>query len=473
MELMENLANADGVLPRTYDGSDDVPIHDDVGHRDKEREKLLDAFIQLCLRIAKNDATLHDWFDDVLARRWKFRDPHQILFGDGYCNKVHLFFTDMTCHVNGTPSLRGAGALRDGIEQPRLCGLRVNDVCSSVQETLFEAVALSSTVQDIEITVTKSVNVRALTKHLFPSSQHQSTSTNHVMPKPLISTNHYYCRQLTRLHVTYCRLTDMDVLVLSLGFAHNRSLISLNLGKNHITGVGVMYFCQHWTDDSPLQTLDLSFNWIGTKQATMPSNAPLQQSINGSTTNTGTLKEPRDRAWCSLKDGLQRHPKFRTLIVPCNKMQTTDAIALLQVAAIHPSLDSLDLSLDCSDGTDGLLKVALAIPLTKLKHLSLRWTTFPKGGRTPEMLQQLGQAFLAAVQRNFYLIEFVFFDLRREWMDPIEFFVDLNRTCRPLLTSTDMSASVWPHVLAHYDRNGKISHIYFALREHPWLVYRT
>jgi hypothetical protein len=482
-ELMENLANADEELFRTYENDDimDDPFDDFGGRHDDdvdfEEEWVRERFIHMCLQLARNDATvleMNDWSGDAISCGWKFRDSDLILLGNALVGNTHFqqMDTDLRCHPSVTPFSRGTKALRDGIAHSHLRELQFSNVYRPVQEMLFEGVALSPSVQHFEISETASVNTRALSKHLLTSSsQHESPSTNHIiMPiKPLPAHNNVCC--VTHLCLKYCNLNDMDMLAFSLGFAGNRSLLSLSFEHNLITNVGVMYFCQHWTDDSPLQTLDLSWNMIGTKQATMPSTySHLQQHpIRGSTT-AKTLRDTRDNAWWALKRGLERHAALRSLNVSSNKMGAAGAILLLEAAASHPSLDTLDLSLDVSVGIEGLLKVALEIPSTKLKRLHLDWTSLPLHEPKPEMVQQVGQALVAAVQRNWYMTEFASFELNRQWRDPIDFFLDLNQTCRPLLTRNDWSASVWPYTLAHYGRNGKMSHAYFALREQPWLV---
>jgi hypothetical protein len=60
------------------------------------------------------------------------------------------------------------------------------------------------------------------------------------------------CR-LTRLSLRNCNVDDMDMLTLPLGLAYNNSLLELRLDHNSITTMGILYFCQYWSDDSPLQ----------------------------------------------------------------------------------------------------------------------------------------------------------------------------------------------------------------------------
>jgi hypothetical protein len=350
-----------------------------------------------------------------------------------------------------------------------------------VQETIFEAVALSSTLQILDVTETVSVKIRALAKHLLPSSsQHQSpppptSATNQMILKPL--TIRPGCDHLIHLRLKYCNLNDMDMLVFSLGFADNRSLLTLSFENNLITNIGVMYFCQHWNDESPLLELVFGWNLIGTNNnLTIPSTnkARLQpsRSIHDSTCNTGITNDARENAWCALVDGLQRHPFLRSLNVSYNKMGTTGAMMLLQAAAIHPSLDSLALSLDANVRVEELLKFALEIPSTKLEKLHLDWTPSNILNESrPEIFEQVGQALLMAVQRNFYLTDLTCFELDPKWSVPIDFFLDLNQTCRPLLSCEEIMPSfAWPELLTLYDGNGKIGHIYYVLREQPWLV---
>jgi hypothetical protein len=233
------------------------------------------ALYLLCSRLALNDDTIVDLHqEDLLGEgsgaHFDWTDQDFFVLGVALTDHMHLQLTlavpKELCfeweHARGTSELRQAV-----MTMPRLHTLRLVQVCCRAQTCLLQGAALSKSLRYLTIT-DEWVDTRTLAT-LFGNHQPLPklptpvlTSFCTAVPRDLPPNTMAVCH-LTHLTLTRCKFGDLHMLDLSLGLAHNHSLLSLSITHAFINSVGIVYFCQHWSEDSPLEELDLSYNCFG------------------------------------------------------------------------------------------------------------------------------------------------------------------------------------------------------------------
>jgi hypothetical protein len=282
------------------------------------------------------------------------------------------------------------------------------------------------------------------------------------------------------------------------------------LSRNGITDIGTTNFCQHWKDDSPLQELQLRWNDIGADgaltllQATkrhaafrnldlscnekighdgleligreLPSffftHLALQKCVKPLTTTTNGYEQAAVDAACrSLADGLRGNASLLSLLLAANGIDACGAQMLMQAVSVHTSLETLSLVDNEIISFTGMKLIGMELANTKLKEIKLDGVILEDWPQPQTQAALLaGQALLDGVRRSTTLTNFSLPELPEMWNDPIQCWVNLNATCRPLLRDGEVVAAVWPNILAHFHRHDKVNHVYFSLREQPWLV---
>jgi hypothetical protein len=387
-----------------------------------------------------------------------------------------------------------ADAVRQGMVQSKLHFLKLCEVGGMILSSFLEGCNQSSTLQRLEVHDTLICDLRPTTRLLD-----MTLSTPHA---PAPSSSHSFV-PLTHLAFSNCRLKDLDLLSIALSLANNTSLLALRLRTNLISDVGIMYLCQHWKDDSPLQELDLSWNNVGPAGVdvlldTVQRHAAMHNLLligndkigYAGLTMIGTqlpqmrLQQLHFPGFCkipvspdsqqaarALAVGLRDNTSLVELNMGSINLGPEGAKLLMQSVAVHPTLEMLMLTSDKSIGAVGLQHIGNLLGQTKLKRLCLDCVAHPPPLFNRKMMRLAGRALLQGVKANGHLIDFSFFGLDSKWMKPIQFHVDWNRTARPLLSSEDGTPpALWPHVLARFQRQNKTSHLFFALREQPWLI---
>ncbi len=500
---------------------------DNEGDIEKDPHECKEQFLKICLRLARNDPTLlklDAWYTNTkegIGSRWAWNGNNLMLLGKCLVGNTHLKLlslvnTPLQIHARIT-SRRVLRSLREGIAQSQLHKLNViNMNGAALQASIIQGVQQSSSIQKLDWYSSPQVNTRAVANLL--------THGNVLVASP--PHRHH---QLTLLYLKQCQLDNMDMLTLSLGLANNNTnLITLDVERNCITNVGILYFCQHWQEDSPLQELSMNWNDMDATGALFLLQATVRHAnlrklmLNGNMLigyqgleqighllpqlhmecleiehcnsrtlqSTGTL-ESRNAA-VALANGLQGNTSLLEFHVGGNHLEALGVQLLLQAVAAHvPPLQVLSLHNDTSLGFVGIQRIGQELPKTQLQRLVLDGT-WPNNEYHPQQLTaasgfrratrtstrsciakraagRAGQALLKGVQNCYQLTDFSFFGLDPRWLVPIQYNVDLNKCCRPLLSHEAITPAVWPFILAHFDLHDKRSYIYFSLREQPWL----
>jgi hypothetical protein len=315
--------------------------------------------------------------------------------------------------------------------------------------------------------------------------------------------------KLMVLTLDVCKLDDTDMLTISLALAKNCSLTALRLPRNAITNIGVTYFCQHWRKDSPIRELNLYHNHIGATGAVLLLQTVAQRPamkdllIAGNTLIghaglqllaaqipflgirvldmsacvfppefvTQYSRESTDAAR-ALANGLRGNTSLKELCIGANNLGPLGIKLIMQAVAAHPTLSQLWIAFDPSIGLKGLKHIGKLLPNTRLNCLYMDDAVTPWPRIPTKLVTEAGQSLLRGVQNCPHMRLFAYNALAPMWMEPIQLLVDLNKTCRPMLFSSEsITSALWPHVLAHYGNSqGKNNHLYFCLREQPWLM---
>jgi hypothetical protein len=471
-------------------GSDDMvddPFFDD----DDEEEDPRKHFYKTCLRMARNDPTLVEatgWLMGMGEDRQEWFDVDLFLLGHALTGNTHVrkLQIESTNFYDGMPPQGGVPVLCQGIHQcPQLIELVVIGMSNEVHQCLFLEVGMLPNIQQLTIYKTP-VLINCLTDA---------------------------SRFLTHLSLIKCYMTDTDMLTLSTWVSSSPSLSVLSLSSNGMTDIGTTNFCQNWKDDSLLQKLQLCWNDIGADgaltllQATRRHTAfcnldlscnknighaglaligrelptigfthlALQQCVKAlSETNNSYEKVAVNAACRSLSDGLRGNASLVALLLGANSIDASGAQMLMQAVSVHPLLETLSLADNKVIGFSGMKLIGMELANTKLKEIELDGVIL---NYWPEPQTQAalvaGQALLDGVRRSSTLTKFSLPVLPEMWNDPIQCWVNLNATCRPLLRDGDIVPAIWPNILAHFHRRDKVSHVYFSLREQPWLVVAT
>jgi hypothetical protein len=457
------------------DDDDDEEDEDEDEYWDSDLYDLPDT----CVRIAKNDPTLVNAGADKGCDQG-LDNTDIYLLGKALVGNTHL----QTLRLGSTESCfdteGGVPVLCRGIAQSQLHQLDVYELGVRVQKSLFrQQLAKLSTLRDLVIWQTK-LDARTLT-----------------------SPNQF----LTCLTLDHCELNHSEMMALSQWIFGHSSLLSLKMSDNGISDSGVNCICEHWNKaDSPLKDLELGKNRIGPNGAQLLMREAARHSVfckldlsrNPTIGQRGleligqelsaiffhtliidgccdALPTPtadsdaeaiQDAVCQALADGLRGNSSLVRLDIGCNHLGAKGAQMLMQAVAVHPSLQSLSLTGDKTVGFSGLKWIGMELPHTKLKSICLAncdWSESPAA-------TSAGQALLDGVRRNRTLTSFYLPYLPRIWNDPIQFFMQVNRTCRPLLHSDVVVPAVWPYILERFQRDAKLGQVYWSLREQPWLV---
>jgi hypothetical protein len=506
----DTLAGIIALVRTSGDDEDDFSDNDVAPAVLQARAKRRESFIQACLRVANNDATLvnlDDWHDAIAVASLIFNSAMLRLMGHCLTNNTHLQSLTITtnvctCNNNNVDmvvsSQESANAIGHGIAHSQLRELTLDGLCGRcpLHTSIFDGVANSPSLQQLEWRCHSGkeyMNVPSIAPFLF------GVPDNAVSPSPC---------QLTQLTLTSFDFHDRDMQNLSMALADNRHLLSLNLQNNVITDEGIRLFCEHWSADSPLQELNLTRNDIGLEGAVLllqetarhPAMRKLVLDCNNLDGHIGMERigrflphvhnlqhlsfqtccllfsrvgtDERDAAVRVLADGLRQNRSLLELHVGNNHLSARGVELLMQAVVAHrPHLETLSLENDLSFKLAGVKHIAKYLPDTRLKRLYLDGTLRDwREPDPPNLVWEAEQAMYQGVQNSPELTEFRMIDLSQEWLIPILFYVEWNKTCRPLMTSQVITPAVWPHVMVNFQRRNRIGFIYFSLREQPWLV---
>jgi hypothetical protein len=158
------------------------------------------------------------------------------------------------------------------------------------------------------------------------------------------------------------------------------------------------------------------------------------------------------------------------LCIGANNFGSLGAKLIMLAVAAHPKLSQLSIAFDQSIGLKGLKHIGNILPNTRLTALQVDDAITPWPRPQTKLAMEAGQALLQGVQNCPHLLIFAYDALAPMWLAPIQLFLNLNASCRPLFSSEIITSGVWPHVLARYGSLGKNNHLYFCLREQPWLI---
>jgi hypothetical protein len=452
---------------------------DDCSDYEEDFDSTKYDLAQTCLRIARNDAALVEVDRWAGLRDWN--DPNLFLLGNALMGNTHL----RTLCIDDTSSCfdknGGIRALLQGIIQSQLHTLEMYCMSGAVQTSLFKHIRKLSTLRHFTALNTRLLEIRTWKPH----------------------------KLLTSLTLHFCEVTDSDMMAFTKWIFGHSSLLYLDLSRNAITDIGVNCMCEHWKADSPLQDLKLRSNLINSTGARMLMREAARHSafckldLSGNTTighhgleligkelpaigfttldiyrccdGFSTPTDATQDAVCrALADGLRGNSSLVRLDIGCNHLGANGARMLMQAMAVHPSLASLSLAYDRTIGLPGLKLIGMELAHIKLKQIDLE--SCAPGAFLGFLWSQssacrsAGQALLDGVRLNETLTSFSLAELPPTWNDPIQFFMQLNATCRPLLQSDVVVPAVWPYILEHFGLNDKLSLLYWSLREQPWLL---
>lgn len=187
------------------------------------------------------------------------------------------------------------------------------------------------------------------------------------------------------------------------------------------------------------------------------------------TSPTGAQSE----ACQALAHGLRRNNVLKDLDLANNGIDSMGAQLLIQAIAYHPSLIKLSLAGNPEMGYTGLQLIAQELPRLRLEGLKLGGCV-NSSTATDALIKKTGQALLEGVKENVYLLELDLeqADLSDDCLDEIDFYLEVNNSGRNLIHKSDTFApTLWCHILANADE--EVGHIYYFLREQPWLVRPT
>jgi hypothetical protein len=480
-ESSENESNQDDDEDEDtlMDEEEEESIEGDAEHEEVEPRALL---IQQLLRIARNDPTLteaDDWSEIAVDIYRQWRGSNALLLGNALKGNTHLQSLSIRKNAYFIRRMEFAivQALCEGIGQSRLRSLRLSYVCRQLDERNLIELGNLSTLRCFAL-VEIPIDVHAFVQYILKAS---TPMRSFDAPRPL-----------THLTLSKCFSGDSEMMLLSSSLSLNPCLLSLDLSKNIITNVGIDYFCRSWRDDSQLQELLLSSNAIGAVGARMLMMATTQHAalcklmLNGNFNigypglewigeqlpRVGLLHLdislcviPRTNkhtsAACSaacrsMANGLRNNNSLVSLSVGSNSLGSNGPHLLLQAIEHRPLMQKISFVGDYTIGLAGYKLIGAQLPYTTLTELNLNCSFF-----SIKPADEAGQALLHGVAQNETLTTFSFPALPRVWMDPIQFFMKLNATCRPLLRRHDVGPAVWPHILARFHCNNECSFSYF------------
>jgi hypothetical protein len=338
------------------DDSDDDEEEEEEEDVDSVEDCIRKDFLLTCLRIAKNDATLEtitSWKSSFYhGQGWN--DMDLFVLGHALTGNTHL----RSLQIQNTSRLNvpndgphgGVQALCQGIYQTQLKDLKVVGMCDQLQTILFQDIGQMSTLGTLSIWSTE-LDMNTLT----------------MRPSPF----------LTDLILMDCPLTFLEMRTLADWISSNPSLVSLKVISCHVTDDGVMYFCENWNSDSPLQKLDFGFNHIAPHGAVtllneasghvamvklnincnfdighdglellteqLPDLGFADLNISNCVRELYTSLATQDAACRALSDGLRRNTSLVNLDISGNFLGALGAQMIMQAVSAHPMLESLTL----------------------------------------------------------------------------------------------------------------------------------
>jgi hypothetical protein len=482
-------------------------------------EATREEFMDVCFQIARNDAEVDNfnhWLEQRIHSRFKLDATDIMLLGKSLAGNTHvrLLSVDMTSAYCGNKHVQDAeDALSKGLAESRVEVLGLGRPSRRLQKLLLDSSEkyidnggggrVPCVLMSLEMFDT-SVDTRRLSQRLLqiipvsPSSLHNN-----------IGNQHHGQLLLAHLILGHCKLDDTDMLTISLALVGNCSLFTLRLPHNRITNIGIMYFCENWTSDSQINEMDVSWNKFDKKGAVLllqattqhPALTTLMMNCNEMIGHEGIALMGEQfphlllthlemyksietspwniqhsaachRAALALANGIRGNTTLVTLHIGANNLGSRGAKLIMQAVAAHqPAMQRFSLGFDQSVGLKGLKHIGNELPNTKLEGLQLCGIVGLWPNPQTKLAREAGQALLHGVQNNPYLTRFTFMSLDTMWMTPIEVLLDLNKTCRPLFSDSEAATpAVWPLILAYFAGQGKMSHLYFCLREQPWLM---
>lgn len=188
--------------------------------------------------------------------------------------------------------------------------------------------------------------------------------------------------------------------------------------------------------------------------------------------------ETRLQACQALANGLRQNNTLKELDLANNGLNSAGAHLLIEGIAHHPSLVKFSIANNPDIGFQGILLVAQGLPLLRVEEINLRGCakridTDVASNESKALIVKASQALIASVKENVYLLELNLedMDLADGCREEINFYLELNNSGRNLIHKSDTIApAVWCHIFANAEEDG---HIYYFLREQPWLVRPT
>jgi hypothetical protein len=191
--------------------------------------------------------------------------------------------------------------------------------------------------------------------------------------------------------------------------------------------------------------------------------------------------DARNQAFQLLAMGLRSNSSLQVLNLSGNDLCPLEAQILMQSIANHRCMRKLIINGHSKIGFEGLILIANELPNCGLEEISLRdFHPWNVGLEEKEVAMKAGRALVDGMKRNSHLGRL---DIRvctglgqmkpliQNYLEEVEVYLSLNRSGRYLVMRTDygdVPTGLWGNVLEL--SNNKIHHMYYFLRELPWLV---
>jgi hypothetical protein len=288
----------------------------------------------------------------------------------------------------------------------------------------------------------------------------------------------------------------------------NSAVQTLNLDGCLISDDMVTTLISVWDPESPLMNLHLSCNCISSRGAQLLMRASATTHLNlrrlnlKGNTNIGhaglaliadelvnnqlieiklgncVARAAMDDAvlnvatWGALMATAIRQNTFiQKLYLFENGIDSAGVLLLLRSVTNHPSMITLGLGQSTRLDLVTAKLAAQLLPMLRLRELYVSAVQYLASDISPQSKKAYNEArdaLVEGVQNNFYLCEMMF-----PWLgvrDNVDFYLDMNRLGRLhwMQDGQNLSPTLWCRVLDKL--NGNMSHLYYVLREHPWLI---
>jgi hypothetical protein len=429
-----------------------------------------------------------DWLGQGSHLSFEWTDQDFFLLGTALTDNTHLqtltiAFPPNLCfgwdHARGTSELRQAVAT-----MTRLHTFKLVRVCCRAQTYLLQGVAMSKSLRYLTMT-DDSIDARTLAALLgnqpLPIILPSSPPPPDALATPLTAVprdpppNTIALCRLTHLILTRCKFGNVHMLDLALGLANNQSLLSLSITNSFISCVGIVYFCQHWSDDLPLEELDLSSNLIGAIGAhhlltaashhaafqnlvlfenvqigytgltligqSLSQNPHLHhldlcncvKRVPPSSLQYNAQQAEMAHSCAALAFGLQQNKALQTLMLENMGMDATTAQLLMHAVVVHPTMTTFSLAYNENIGLNGVFLLSKELRHARvLKGLILDGvcSSWPDTKESRQAVKALHDAVVAASQHS--LILFKFAQLPKRRMDLIQSCMMQSVDCPPI-----------------------------------------